>query len=83
MLHRSYAVRITASSMTPAALADLVAARLNQVSPEMAVFRKTRAGDRLAALLYNRLRLAKEIQLNMWSTRNEGSRSAYAYLQCP
>jgi hypothetical protein len=25
------------------------------------------AGDRLAALLYNRLRLAKEIQLNMWS----------------
>jgi hypothetical protein len=26
-----------------------------------------RAGDRLAALLYNRLRLAKEIQLNMWS----------------
>ncbi len=26
-----------------------------------------RAGDRLAALLYNNLRLAKEIQLNMWS----------------
>jgi hypothetical protein len=26
-----------------------------------------RAGDRLAALLYNKLRLAKEIQLNMWS----------------
>ncbi len=26
-----------------------------------------RAGDRLADLLYNRLRLAKEIQLNMWS----------------
>jgi hypothetical protein len=26
-----------------------------------------RAGDRLSALLYNRLRLAKEIQLNMWS----------------
>jgi hypothetical protein len=135
MLHRSYAVRITGSSMTPAALVDLVAERLNQVSPEMAVFRKTRgtasalrlgdeflvrmpgpwdgpvrvvrrdpaafrlttldghleageiefraepdgdtlrfeieswarAGDRLAALLYNRLRLAKEIQLNMWS----------------
>ena len=42
MLHRSYAVRITGSSMTPAALVDLVAARLNQVSPEMAVFRKTR-----------------------------------------
>jgi hypothetical protein len=42
MLHRSYAVRITGSSMTPAALVDLVAERLNQVSPEMAVFRKTR-----------------------------------------
>ncbi|MGI8683468.1 MAG: DUF1990 family protein [Mycobacteriales bacterium] len=26
-----------------------------------------RAGDRLSDLLYNRLRLAKEIQLNMWS----------------
>ena len=26
-----------------------------------------RAGDRLADVLYNRLRLAKEIQLNMWS----------------
>ena len=135
MLHRSYAVRITGSNMTPAALVDLVAERLNQVSPKMAVFRKirgtasalrlgdeflvrmpgpwdgpvrvvrrdpaafrlatldghleageiefraepdgdtlrfeieswARAGDRLAALLYNRLRLAKEIQLNMWS----------------
>jgi hypothetical protein len=42
MPHRSYAVRITGSSMTPAALVDLVAARLNQGSPEMAVFRKTR-----------------------------------------
>ncbi len=27
----------------------------------------TRAGDRMSALLYNKLRLAKEIQLNMWS----------------
>lgn len=27
----------------------------------------TRAGDRLADLLYNRVRLAKEIQLNMWT----------------
>lgn len=27
----------------------------------------TRSGDRLAELLYNRLRLAKEIQLNMWT----------------
>jgi hypothetical protein len=26
-----------------------------------------RAGDRLSALLYNKLRMAKEIQLNMWS----------------
>jgi Domain of unknown function (DUF1990) len=135
MLHRSYAVRIVGSSMTPSALIDLVSAKLNQASPEMAVFRKTRgvgsalrqgdefvvrmpgpwdgpvrvvrrdedsfrlatldghleageiefraapdghalrfeieswarAGDRLSALLYNKLRLAKEIQLNMWS----------------
>jgi Domain of unknown function (DUF1990) len=136
MLHRTYAVRITGSDMKAPALIDLVAARLNQASPEMAVFRKTRgardgrlrlgdelvvrmpgpwdgpvrvvrrepalfrlatlaghleageiefraardgdalhfvieswarAGDKLAALLYNRLRLAKEIQLNMWS----------------
>ena len=135
MLHRSYGVRIAGTSMAPSALIDLVSARLNQVSPEMAVFRKTRgaqgslrqgdefvvrmpgpwdgpvrvvrrdeasfrlatlaghleageiefraepegdalrfeieswarAGDRLSALLYNKLRLAKEIQLNMWS----------------
>lgn len=135
MLHRSYAVRIVGSSMTPSALIDLVSARLNQATPEMAVFHKTRgarialrqgdefivrmpgpwdgpvrvvrrdensfrlatmdghleageiefradldvdalrfeieswarAGDRLSALLYNKLRLAKEIQLNMWS----------------
>ena len=135
LLHRSYTVRIAGSGMTPEALIDLVSARLNQASPEMAVFRKTRgapnalrqgdefivrmpgpwdgpvrvvrrdensfrlatlnghleageiefraeprgdtlhfeieswarAGDRLSALLYNKLRLAKEIQLNMWS----------------
>jgi Domain of unknown function (DUF1990) len=135
MLHRSYGVRIAGTSMTPSALIDLVSARLNQASPEMAVFRKTRgaqgtlrqgdefivrmpgpwdgpvrvvrrdeaafrlatlvghleageiefrakpdgdalhfeieswarAGDRLSAVLYNKLRLAKEIQLNMWS----------------
>ncbi len=136
MLHRTYAVRITGSDMKPPALIDQVAAHLNQASPEMAVFRKTRgirddqlrlddefvvrmpgpwdgpvrvvrrepdsfrlatmeghleageiqfraaqdgdalrfeieswarAGDKLSALLYNRLRLAKEIQLNMWS----------------
>jgi hypothetical protein len=135
LLHRSYAVRIVRSAMSPAALIDMVSAKLNQASPEMAVFRKTRgaegalrqgdefvvrmpgpwdgpvrvvcrdatsfrlatldghleageiefraesvgdalhfeieswarAGDRLADLLYNKLRLAKEIQLNMWS----------------
>jgi hypothetical protein len=136
VLHRCYAVRITGSDMRPPALIDLVAAHLDQASPEMAVFRKTRgvqddqlrcgeeflvrmpgpwdgpvrvirrepcsfrlatmeghleageiefraaqdgdalrfeieswarAGDKLAALLYNNLRLAKEIQLNMWS----------------
>ena len=135
LLHRSYAVRIVHSTMTPATLINVVAAKLNQASPEMAVFRKTRgaegllcegdefvvrmpgpwdgpvrvvrrdttsfrlatldghleageiefraepasgalrfeieswarAGDRLADLLYNKLRLAKEIQLNMWS----------------
>jgi Domain of unknown function (DUF1990) len=136
MLHRTYTVRITGSDMKPPALIDLVAAHLNQVSPEVAVFRKTRgvkddqlrlddelivrmpgpwdgpvrvvrrepdsfrlatlaghleageiefraardgdalafeieswarAGDKLADLLYNKLRLAKEIQLNMWS----------------
>jgi Domain of unknown function (DUF1990) len=135
LLHRSYMVRIVGSPMTPAGLIDMVAAKLNRASPEMAVFRKTRgdegflrhgdefvvrmpgpwdgpvrvvhrdatsfrlatldghleagqiefrassagdalrfdieswarAGDRLADLLYNKLRLAKEIQLNMWS----------------
>jgi hypothetical protein len=135
MLHRSYAVQIVRSAMSPAALIDMVSAKLNQASPEMAVFRKTRgaesglrqgdefvvrmpgpwdgpvrvvrrdatsfrlatleghleageiefraesagdalhfeieswarAGDRLADLLYNKLKLAKEIQLNMWS----------------
>ena len=135
MLHRSYAVRIADSAMSPAALIETVADNLNQASPEIAVYRKTRgadgplrhgdeflirmpgpwdgpvrvvhrdstsfrlctldghleageiefrassaddalcfeieswarAGDRLAELLYNKLRLAKEIQLNMWS----------------
>ena len=135
MLHRTYGVRIVGSELTPAALIDLVSGRLNQASPEMAEFRKTRgrrgemregdefivrmpgpwdgpvrvvrrdktsfrlatldghleageiefraepdgealhfeieswarAGDRMSALLYNKLRLAKEIQLNMWS----------------
>src|SRR5690348_2873787 len=47
MLHRSYAVRIVHSPMSPAALIDLVAARLNRASPEMAVFRKTRGAEGL------------------------------------
>jgi Domain of unknown function (DUF1990) len=135
LLHRSYAVRIVGSVMSPAELTEVVTGNLNSASPEMAVFRKTRgadgplqpgdefvvrmpgpwdgpvrvvrqnatsfrlatldghleagqiefrvmrddgalrfeieswarAGDRLADLLYNRLRLAKEIQLNMWT----------------
>jgi hypothetical protein len=135
VLHRLYQVRIVGTGITPTALMDLVSGRLNQASPEMAKFRKTRgasgsvregdefvvrmpgpwdgpvrvvhrdessfrlatldghleageiefraetdqdglrfeieswarAGDRLSALLYNNLRLAKEIQLNMWS----------------
>jgi Domain of unknown function (DUF1990) len=135
LLHRTYAVRIAGSAVSPAELIEVVAANLNRASPEMAVFRKTRgadgalrpgdefvvrmpgpwdgpvrvtrrdatsfrlatldghleageiefraaadgdmlrfeieswarAGDRLADLLYNRLRLAKEIQLNMWT----------------
>jgi hypothetical protein len=135
LLHRRYAVDIARTTESPATLMDKVAANLNRVSPEMAVFRKTRgqdgplragdefvvrmpgpwdgpvrvvhrsassfrlatldghleagyiefravrdgellrfeieswarAGDRLSDLLYNRLRLAKEIQLNMWT----------------
>lgn len=135
LLHRTYAVDIVDTRLTPEALIGKVAARLNQASPEMAVFRKTRggdepvsygdefvvrmpgpwdgpvrvvhrdatsfrlatlqghleagqiefraaangdalrfeieswarAGDRLADLMYNKLRLAKEIQLNMWT----------------
>lgn len=135
LLHRSYAVRIAGSDMTPDELMGQVSGQLNQVSPEMAEFRKTRgrsgvlrtgdefvvrmpgpwdgpvrvvsqdetsfrlatldghleageivfrvkpdgdallfeieswarAGDRLSALLYYKLRMAKEIQLNMWT----------------
>jgi hypothetical protein len=135
LLHRTYAVRIVGSRTTAAALIDLVSGRLNQASPEMAEFRKTRgrngvlregdefvvrmpgpwdgpvrvvrrdetsfrlatlrghleageiefraepdgdalrfeieswarAGDRLSDVLYNKLRLAKEVQLNMWT----------------
>jgi hypothetical protein len=44
MLHRTYAVRIAGSAMTPAALIDLVAANMNRASPEMAVFRRTGGG---------------------------------------
>jgi hypothetical protein len=135
VLHRLYRVRIVGTGLAPPGLMDLVSGRLNQASPEMAKFRKTRgdpgplrqgdefvvrmpgpwdgpvrvvrrnassfrlatldghleageiefravtdgdglhfeieswarAGDRLSDLLYNKLRLAKEIQLNMWS----------------
>lgn len=135
LLHRTYGVRIAGTSLTPTALMDVVSSRLNQASPEMAEFRKTRgrggplrygdefvvrmpgpwdgpvrvvsrddtsfrlatldghleageiefrakpdgdavrfeieswarAGDRLSDLLYNKLGLAKEIQLNMWT----------------
>jgi len=135
LLHRCYSADIVNTSMAPDKLIELVADRLNQVSPEMAVFRKTRgteggmregeefvvrmpgpwdgpvrvvhrdatsfrlatldghleagqiefrafragdglrfqieswarAGDRLSDLMYNKLRLAKEIQLNMWT----------------
>jgi hypothetical protein len=135
LLHRCYSADIVATPMAPDQLIDLVANRLNQVSPEMATFRKTRghgggvrageefvvrmpgpwdgpvrvahrdatsfrldtldghleagqiefrairaadglrfeieswarAGDRLSNLMYNKLRLAKEIQLNMWT----------------
>jgi hypothetical protein len=135
LLHRCYSVTIADTQMTPEKLMDRVADRLNQASPEMAMFRKTRgaegglregdelvvrmpgpwdgpvrvahrdatsfrldtleghleagqiefrasragdllcfeieswarAGDRLSNLMYNKLRLAKEIQLNMWT----------------
>ena len=135
LLHRRYSVNIANTQMTPEKLMDRMADRLNQASPEMATFRKTRgaegglragdelvvrmpgpwdgpvrvgqreatsfrldtleghleagqiefrasragellrfeieswarAGDRLSNLMYNKLRLAKEIQLNMWT----------------
>ncbi len=135
LLHRCYSVDIANTQMTPEHLMERVEGRLNQASPEMATFRKTRgaggglregdelvvrmpgpwdgpvrvghrdgtsfrldtleghleaghiefraaragdllrfeieswarAGDRLSNLMYNKLRLAKEIQLNMWT----------------
>jgi hypothetical protein len=135
LLHRCYSADIANTQMTPEHLIERVAPRLNQASPEMAVFRKTRGagaglqegdemvvrmpgpwdgpvrvghrdatsfrldtleghleagqiefrasrhgdllrfeieswarpGDRLSNLMYNKLRLAKEIQLNMWT----------------
>ncbi len=45
LLHRLYAVKIADSRMSPGTLIDKVAAKLNQASPEMAVFRKTRGAD--------------------------------------
>jgi hypothetical protein len=135
LLHRCYSGDIVDTRMTPDRLIGQMAARLNQVSPKMAVFRKergsrhglregdevvvrmpgpwdgpvrvthrdatsfrlttlaghleagqiefrasragdalrfdieswARAGDRLSNLMYNKLGLAKEIQLNMWT----------------
>ncbi len=135
LLHRTYAVRIAGSALSPPELVDVVANGLNRASPEMAFFRKTRgrgdgvrfgdefvvrmpgpwdgpvrvtkrddtsfrlstleghleaghiefrvssegdellfeieswcrAGDRFSHLLYNRVGLAKEVQLNMWT----------------
>jgi hypothetical protein len=135
LLHRCYSVTIANTQMTPERLMERVEGRLNQASPEMATFRKTRgtpgglregdefvvrmpgpwdgpvrvghrdatsfrldtleghleagqiefrasrngdllrfeieswarAGDRVSNLMYNKLRLAKEIQLNMWT----------------
>ena len=49
VLHRLYRVRITGSSIAPSALMDLVSGRLNQASPEMAKFRKTRGARGRAA----------------------------------
>jgi hypothetical protein len=135
LLHRRYSGDIVDTDMTPERLIDQMAARLNQVSPKVAVFRKergaqrglqegdevvvrmpgpwdgpvrvthrdatsfrlttlqghleagqiefrasrtsdalrfeieswARSGDRMSNLMYNKLRLAKEIQLNMWT----------------
>ena len=135
LLHRRYSADIAKTQMTPERLMERVEGRLNQASPEMATFKKTRgadggmrtgdefvvrmpgpwdgpvrvahrdgtsfrlynlkghleagqiefrasrtgdvlrfeieswarAGDRLSNLMYNKLRLAKEIQLNMWT----------------
>jgi hypothetical protein len=135
LLHRCYSADIARTPMAPETLIDLIVGHLNQVSPEMATFRKThgapgglregdefvvrmpgpwdgpvrvthrdatsfrlatldghleagqiefraargddvlrfeieswaRAGDRLSNLMYNKLRLAKEVQLNMWT----------------
>jgi hypothetical protein len=50
MLHRSYAVRILHSAMSPAELIEVVTANLDRASPEMAAFQRTRSsGDQLGA----------------------------------
>ena len=135
LLHRTYGVRITGSTMTPERLMARLAADPDSWSPEFAVFNRTRGdagsmdtgdeflirmpgpwdgpvrviaadptgfsfvtlsghleagriefrtgrdehglrfdieswarpGDRLSHVLYNRLRVAKEVQLNMWT----------------
>lgn len=135
LLHRTYAVRITGSQMSPEQLMARLAADPDGWSPEFAVFRRTRGsdgtiavgdeflirmpgpwdgpvrvveadatgftfatlrghleagriefrtgrdtdglhfgieswarpGDRISHVLYNRVRVAKEVQLNMWT----------------
>ena len=45
LLQRCYSVTIANAQMTPEKLIDRVADRLNQASPEMATFRKTRGAE--------------------------------------
>src|SRR5271156_5412496 len=45
LLHRRYSVNIANTQMTPETLMDRVADQLNQASPEMATFRKTRGAE--------------------------------------
>ena len=45
LMHRTYRVDIAGTGMAPETLIDKMAAQLNQVSPKMAVFRKTRGAD--------------------------------------
>ena len=71
MLHRTYGVRITGSDMKPQALIDLVAARLNQASPEMA------SGSRLVA----RMRTCGQAARTWPASRGRGGHQVLA--SCP